>query len=33
LPALDVAYGKRHPQAQLAANEGRVNMDVEPMAT
>jgi tetratricopeptide (TPR) repeat protein len=33
LPALEVAYGKLHPQTRLAANKGRVNMDIEPMAT
>jgi tetratricopeptide (TPR) repeat protein len=33
LPALEVAYGKGHPQALLAARSGRLNMDIEPMAT
>jgi tetratricopeptide (TPR) repeat protein len=33
LPALEVAYGKGHPQAQTAARGGRLNMDIEPMAT
>lgn len=33
LPALRRAYGNSHPQARLAANRGRVNMDIEPMAT
>jgi tetratricopeptide (TPR) repeat protein len=33
LPALEVAYGRGHPQAQLAARDGRLNMDIEPMAT
>ncbi len=33
LPALRQAYGNLHPQAQLAANGGRLNVDIEPMAT
>ncbi len=33
LPALEVAYGRGHPQAKLAAAGGRLNMDIEPMAT
>jgi tetratricopeptide (TPR) repeat protein len=33
LPALEVAYGKGHPQAKQAAASGRLNMDIEPMAS
>lgn len=33
LSALRHAYGNLHPQARLAASGGRVNMDIEPMAT
>jgi tetratricopeptide (TPR) repeat protein len=33
LPELDVALGKLHPHTRLAAQEGRLNPDINPMAT
>jgi len=33
LPALNAALGNLHPQARLAAQEGRLSLDINPMAT